>query len=61
MKKVLCLVYTPALQRTLIFDRLKTGGVYRASSATLSAAGKGLNAVRMTQAPGGVPVFSGHL
>ena len=46
MKKVLCLGLTPALQRTMLFNRLETGEVNRARQVVESAAGKALNTAR---------------
>lgn len=44
--RVLCLGLTPALQRTLVFDAVRTGHVNRAVAVTESAAGKALNTAR---------------
>jgi len=46
MKKVLCLGLTPALQRTMLFDRLDVDEVNRARQVVESAAGKSLNTAR---------------
>jgi 1-phosphofructokinase family hexose kinase len=46
MKKVLCLGLTPALQRTMLFDKLESGEVNRARQVVESAAGKALNTAR---------------
>jgi 1-phosphofructokinase family hexose kinase len=46
MKKVLCLGLTPALQRTMLFDRLETDEVNRAKQVVESAAGKAVNTAR---------------
>ena len=46
MKKVLCLGLTPALQRTLVFERLTIDEVNRAGQVVESAAGKALNTAR---------------
>ena len=46
MKSVLCLGLTPALQRTLLFDRLEVDEVNRARQVVESAAGKALNTAR---------------
>jgi 1-phosphofructokinase family hexose kinase len=46
MKNVLCLGLTPALQRTMLFDRLETDEVNRARQVIESAAGKALNTAR---------------
>jgi 1-phosphofructokinase family hexose kinase len=48
-KYILCGGLTPALQRTLEFDRLRTGEVNRAGKVTLSAGGKQVNTARMVQ------------
>lgn len=46
MKHVMCLGLSPALQRTLLFDRLDVGEVNRARQVVESAAGKALNTAR---------------
>lgn len=46
-KPVLCVGVTPALQRTLCFDELRIDAVNRASSVTVTAAGKGVNVARV--------------
>lgn len=46
MKNVLCLGLTPALQRTMLFDRLEQDEVNRARQVVESAAGKALNTAR---------------
>ncbi|MEI7902336.1 MAG: PfkB family carbohydrate kinase [bacterium] len=46
MKTVLCLGLTPALQRTMFFDRLDVDEVNRARQVGESAAGKALNTAR---------------
>lgn len=45
-KPVLCIGLTPALQRTLYFNELKTGDVNRATRQLLSPGGKACNAAR---------------
>jgi len=52
MKKVLCLGLTPALQRTMRFDRLEVDEVNRARQVVESAAGKSLNTARALAALG---------
>lgn len=52
MKKVLCLGLTPALQRTLLFDRFEVDEVNRARQVVESAAGKSLNTARALAALG---------
>lgn len=52
MKKVLCLGLTPALQRTMLFDRFEVDEVNRASQVVESAAGKSLNTARALAALG---------
>ena len=47
MKTVLCLGLTPALQRTMLFDRLEVDEVNRARQVVESAAGKALNTARV--------------
>ena len=46
MKSVLCLGLTPALQRTMLFNRLEQDEVNRARQVVESAAGKALNTAR---------------
>ncbi len=46
MNNVLCLGLTPALQRTMLFDRLEVDEVNRARQVVESAAGKALNTAR---------------
>lgn len=46
MKRALCLGLTPALQRTMLFDRLEVDEVNRARLVVESAAGKALNTAR---------------
>ena len=46
MKSVLCLGLTPALQRTMRFERLEVDEVNRAREVVESAAGKSLNTAR---------------
>ncbi len=43
---ILCVGGTPAVQRTLIFDRLDIGGVNRARKVHITASGKVVNAAR---------------
>jgi len=52
MKNVLCLGLTPALQRTMLFDRLDVNEVNRARRVVESAAGKSLNTARALVALG---------
>ena len=52
MKKVLCLGLTPALQRTMLFDRLDVEEVNRVRQVVESAAGKALNTARALSALG---------
>lgn len=44
---VYCIGLTPALQRTMVFPRLRHGRVNRASSVSLSASGKAVNVSRV--------------
>ena len=59
MKKVLCLGLTPALQRTMLFDRLDVDEVNRARQVVESAAGKALNTARALVALGTPAVPAG--
>ncbi|MFC1764261.1 1-phosphofructokinase family hexose kinase [Planctomycetota bacterium] len=50
---ILCLGVTPCLQRTLLFDRLRTGDVNRATRIIETVGGKGTNVARVLQVLGG--------
>jgi fructose-1-phosphate kinase PfkB-like protein len=51
MKKVLTAGLSPAIQKTIIFERLSKGEVNRASEYLIDAAGKSINVCRvLTQA-----------
>lgn len=56
---IICLGTTPALQRTMIFDRLEVGGVNRASQVAEYASGKPINVARVLRALGREPIFIG--
>lgn len=50
---ILCVGGTPAVQRTLIFDRLDVGAVNRAHTVHVTASGKPVNAARAVTTLGG--------
>jgi fructose-1-phosphate kinase PfkB-like protein len=50
---ILCIGGTPAVQRTLLFDRLDVGNVNRAHTVHITAAGKAVNAARAVTTLGG--------
>lgn len=50
---ILCIGVTPCLQRTLLFDRLHTGEVNRATRVLETASGKGTNVARIVRVLGG--------
>lgn len=56
---ILCLAVTPAVQRTLIMDRMRPGQVNRAKRVRLSAAGKGVNVAAALARLGQRPVLVG--
>lgn len=56
---ILCLAATPAVQRTLIMDRMRPGQVNRAKRVRLSAAGKGVNVAAALARLGQRPVLLG--
>lgn len=60
-KTILCIGATPALQRTMEFERVQRGGVNRARKVTLSPAGKAVNVAVVLRALGAQPVLTGFL
>lgn len=50
---ILCVGGTPAMQRTLLFSRLKVGEVNRAREVRVTASGKAVNAARVVTILGG--------
>jgi fructose-1-phosphate kinase PfkB-like protein len=50
---ILCVGGTPAMQRTLRFESLESGGVNRAYEVHVTAAGKAVNAAQAVAALGG--------
>lgn len=60
-KSILCIGATPALQRTMQFERVTRGEVNRARSVALSPAGKAVNVAVVLRALGAEPVLTGFL
>jgi len=60
-KPVLCIGITPAVQRTLRFDRLKLGEVNRAKMVKISAAGKATNVALVLKLLGDEPLVTGFI
>jgi tagatose 6-phosphate kinase len=58
---ILCLGTTPALQRTMTFDRLRVDAVNRASVVREYASGKSINAARVVHTLGRRAVATGFL
>lgn len=58
---ILCVAATPALQRTMNFERLVRGGVNRAKSVTYSPAGKAVNVALVLQTLEARPLLTGFL
>jgi tagatose 6-phosphate kinase len=54
---ILCIGFTPALQRTMTFPQVELGEVNRAGSVTLSAAGKGVNVAHVLKTLGSHPLL----
>lgn len=55
---VACLA--PTIQRTLVFERVESGAVNRASEAWVDASGKGVNAARIAVQSGGTALHLTH-
>ena len=60
-QRVLCVGATPAVQRTMRFERLTRGGVNRAKSVSVTPAGKGVNVAVSLRLLGVEPVLTGFL
>ena len=60
-KTVLCIGATPALQRTMEFERVTRGDVNRARKVSTSPAGKAVNVAVVLRALGAQPVLTGFL
>lgn len=60
-KPVLCIGATPALQRTMEFERVTKGGVNRARTVTLSPAGKAVNVAMVLRRLGTDAILTGFL
>ena len=58
---ILCVGPTPALQRTMRFDRVAVNDVNRAHTVRAYASGKATNVARVLQAIGETPVVTGFL
>jgi 1-phosphofructokinase/tagatose 6-phosphate kinase len=58
---LLCVCLAPTLQKTLVFDAFRVGGVNRAREAYLDASGKGVNAARIAVQSGGSALHLTHL
>src|SRR3954468_6046534 len=58
---IVCLGTTPALQRTMSFDRLRLDAVNRATSVLEYASGKSVNAARVAHTLGRRVVATGFL
>lgn len=58
---ILCVAATPALQRTMNFERLVRGGVNRARSVAYSPAGKAVNVALVLRALDAAPLLTGFL
>src|SRR3954468_17447969 len=58
---IVCLGTTPALQRTMTFDRLRLDAVNRARSVREYASGKSINAARVVTTLGRPVVATGFL
>ena len=61
MNKILCVGFTPALQRIMRFEGLKQGGVNRCTDLEFAAAGKAVNTAKVLQELGSAPVVTGFL
>lgn len=60
-KPVLCIGATPALQRTMSFERVVRGDVNRARGVALSPAGKAVNVAIVLRELGANPLLTGFL
>lgn len=60
-KPILCIGASPALQRTMEFERVARGGVNRARRVTSSPAGKAVNVALVLRTLGCEPLLTGFL
>lgn len=60
-KNILCVGFTPALQRIMTFSALRLGEVNRACAQDFSPAGKGVNVGKVLKALGSAPCITGFL
>lgn len=58
---ILCLGTTPALQRTMQFDRVEIGGVNRAAEVAEYASGKSVNVAKVLRTLGHDPLATGFV
>ncbi len=58
---ILCVTPNPAVDRTLIVDRLVLGEIHRVSEPIVAAGGKGLNVARVLRTLGGEVLCAGFL
>lgn len=58
---ILCVTPNPAVDRTLIVDRLALGEIHRVRESIVAAGGKGLNVARTLRTLGGEPRCAGFL
>jgi 1-phosphofructokinase family hexose kinase len=59
--RIVCVALTPAVQRTLTFDHLRTGEVNRAGRVRLSPAGKGVNVALVLKTLGSEALLTGFV
>ena len=59
--KILCLGTTPAVQRVMIFHKLRLNAVNRATTTLDGAAGKSVNVAKVLKALGEQPIATGFL
>ena len=60
-RAILCVTPNPAVDRTLIVDRLALGEIHRVSEPIVAAGGKGLNVARVLRTLGGQVLCAGFL